>query len=338
MIKEKLINYVKHLAPLPSERLLPGDVTVINNRKSQRDLILESVNQSDVRELCVVSGSIRYRLRLVPYFDANLQDNNTKQLFSVEVEVDGLLVQENHFSVYDDALFHFGEIKTSLLRRKTDKPTFFNHVGVWVLALLLVLGGSFLGGLKSTQEGTVASSASSGPIYAPVAPADLVAPNKIEDSTASKAEMDAVSRLAGVVATGKSATRFYVFTDPNCPYCKQMESSVEAVAAKGEFSAVVIPLGYKPGSRDVAASVLCSKDASKAWSDWMIKDVKPTAAPCAAGYQLIDKNMEVFESMRLSGTPVTITPAGLILAGSVKAEDLERALKGSLNGPKSATP
>lgn len=121
-----------------------------------------------------------------------------------------------------------------------------------------------------------------------------------------------------------SGTRFAVFSDPNCPFCKELEGSLAQLDSN--LSPVILPLGYKPGARDVSAAVMCSKDPVKAWKDYMSSGTEPSAKPCDAGYRQVDANMALFQELKLGSTPTMITPSGVVVTGAGTADAIEAVM------------
>lgn len=130
-----------------------------------------------------------------------------------------------------------------------------------------------------------------------------------------------VTGLKGVKLAG-SGPIYYVFSDPNCPFCKELEKAVAVVSG---YQPVILPLGYKSGSRDLAAAVMCSAEPGKEWARAIAGT--SSAKPCDKGYQLVDANMQVFEKLGLSSTPTMVTPKGTLVTGAATPEELRAVLQ-----------
>lgn len=155
-----------------------------------------------------------------------------------------------------------------------------------------------------------------------VAAASAPAPSNVPPQASVTAEeAKLLASLKGIRMPG-SGPVYWVFSDPNCPFCKALDKSIGAVT---EFQAVMLPLGYKPGSRDLAAAALCASDPAKEWSQAIAGTSK--AKPCEKGYAIVDANMRAFEQMRLTGTPTMVTPKGLLVSGAASPDELRLALR-----------
>lgn len=161
---------------------------------------------------------------------------------------------------------------------------------------------------------------------APIAPAAAAAPQERipSDPLATPQERAAVAGLRGVIKMGASGTPFYVFTDPNCPYCRQFERALQNVPPG--FQAVIVPLGYKEGSAATTAGVLCSDDPAAEWRQAMLEQPSAALKTCERGERLMRENMAVFESMRLNRTPTMLTPAGFLVSGAATEQELAMVL------------
>lgn len=134
-----------------------------------------------------------------------------------------------------------------------------------------------------------------------------------------------LSEFKEVVATQgiplkSSGKPFYVFSDPNCPFCKTLEKSLSTLDAS--FNPVILPVGFKPGSREVASAIVCSTNPVAAWRSYLVDGVSPIASPCEKGDLQVSANMALFEKLALNVTPTMVSPSGLIVVGSGDSEKI----------------
>ncbi|MCF8158753.1 MAG: DsbC family protein [Burkholderiaceae bacterium] len=104
------------------------------------------------------------------------------------------------------------------------------------------------------------------------------------------------------IKKGSGAYQFAVFSDPDCPYCKSLESGL-AKAGVSDYTAYIFLYPLKTLHPDAAAkseSIWCAKDKAEAWTNFMVKGTAPEKANCdnplAANEKLADK-------IGVSGTP-----------------------------------
>jgi protein-disulfide isomerase len=207
----------------------------------------------------------------------------------------------------------YGEIRRQLARGgRSPRRGFAAGVLATVTAVVVY---SLLA--PSQQRQALASAPVGAAVAAPLAPTNFPA-----QARTTPQERDALAALPGKFTTVGSGAAYYVFSDPNCPFCKQLEASMAAVK---NYKAVVMPLGYKEGSKDLSAAVLCSPDPAKEWAK-VIGGMPTSSKPCEKGYAQVAQNMKLFEDLRLSSTPTLVTPNGILMTGAASPQDLAVAL------------
>jgi len=125
------------------------------------------------------------------------------------------------------------------------------------------------------------------------------------------------------VVKGTGARKIAVFSDPNCPYCKQLETTLKSLDNVTVYTFLYPVLS--PDSSVKSKSIWCSKDRSGAWEGWMLDHTAPTAA-ASCDTTAIDKNLKLGQSMNVTGTPTVFLADGRRLPGAVPADRLEKEL------------
>jgi thiol:disulfide interchange protein DsbC len=126
--------------------------------------------------------------------------------------------------------------------------------------------------------------------------------------------------LAMKQVKGNGKRKIFIFTDPNCGFCKRLEAELQKVD-----NVTIYRLLYPifPGSDEKARNVWCSKDRNTLWEDVMLRGVTPPAANCDAP---IAKALEWGKRMKVNGTPTLIFADGSQAPGYMPAAELEQAL------------
>lgn len=125
------------------------------------------------------------------------------------------------------------------------------------------------------------------------------------------------------VVKGNGSRRIAVFSDPNCPYCRQLESTLKSLDNVTVYTFLYPVLS--PDSTAKAKQIWCSQDRAKAWESWMLE----RQAPLASGNcntAALDSNLALGAKMNVTGTPTVILVDGRRLPGAVDAGRLEREL------------
>lgn len=123
------------------------------------------------------------------------------------------------------------------------------------------------------------------------------------------------------IVRGNGKRRLAYFTDPNCPYCKQLEQ--ELVNLKDVTMHVFLFPVLSPDSTSKAKAVWCSKDRAKAWLDLMLKDVAPKAGECETP---IEKIVQYGQDKGIRGTPTLIFADGTRVPGVLPLAELNKLL------------
>ncbi len=112
-----------------------------------------------------------------------------------------------------------------------------------------------------------------------------------------------------------------VFSDPNCPYCKQLEPELDKLKDATIYT-FIYPL--KPQSIVVSRQVWCVPNQSYSWKKLIQQGVRPTVASCA---NPIDRNLELGKRLGFNGTPTLIFANGFKLVGARSAEEIQAVWK-----------
>ena len=132
-----------------------------------------------------------------------------------------------------------------------------------------------------------------------------------------------------VMGNPKGAKKIYVFTDPDCPYCRKFHAELKALAKSAPDVAIYIipfPLAMHPGAYDKARAVLEAQSQDVLDKAFEGKDV-PKPAKDASKAQ-VDANIKFGNANGITGTPTFVMPNGAIVVGGRDAEALKTMLEG----------
>lgn len=118
----------------------------------------------------------------------------------------------------------------------------------------------------------------------------------------------------------------YVFSDPECPYCRQAEPAIRKLAS--DFNVIIFPVSVigKEKSAEKIASMLCQKDNGmkiKTWEQFfspdagMFAEANISKEQCELGNKLLNVNNTAFQSYKFPGTPWIISDKGQHIPGSM---------------------
>jgi thiol:disulfide interchange protein DsbC len=125
---------------------------------------------------------------------------------------------------------------------------------------------------------------------------------------------------------GDGSRKLVVFSDPDCPYCKQLEKEL-AFLDNVTIYVMLYPIEeLHPGARKKSEAVWCSSDRAKAWDDLMLYAKEPAAAAEECNTPL-DEIHKVAERLSITGTPGLVFENGKLVPGTLKTEQIEELLK-----------
>lgn len=125
---------------------------------------------------------------------------------------------------------------------------------------------------------------------------------------------------------GNGSRVLYVFSDPDCPYCKQLEKTL-ADATDVTIYTFLYPLeGLHPEAPEKAKQVWCSKNASKAWADLMVSAKQPSSTSNCKNP--VEANIALAKDLNIQGTPFLIRADGVTRPGALSLTELEQYLSG----------
>jgi thiol:disulfide interchange protein DsbC len=121
---------------------------------------------------------------------------------------------------------------------------------------------------------------------------------------------------------GNGKRQLAIFSDPNCPYCKQLEVELNKL---NDVTIYTFVLALKPQSVAPSKQLFCESDPSLAWSNLVSKGIQPSNKKNCANP--IERNLQLAKSLGVSGTPAIIFSNGTKLMGAYPAAEIEKIWK-----------
>jgi thiol:disulfide interchange protein DsbC len=126
---------------------------------------------------------------------------------------------------------------------------------------------------------------------------------------------------------GDGKRTLYVFSDPLCPFCSQLEQELQKVTNVTVYTFLTPVDQMRPGSRNRALEIWCATDRSRAWDDWMLSGKEPANASASCDFPK-DKILALGKSLNVQATPMSFVTNGKRLQGAVSKEAIEAAFAG----------
>lgn len=128
---------------------------------------------------------------------------------------------------------------------------------------------------------------------------------------------DAIKSVRG---TGKR--QIAIFSDPNCPYCKQFEAELKKLDNITIYT-FILPL--KEQSVAPSKQVYCEKNPALAWENLITKAQLPTSQTSCANP--VERNMALAHRLGVNGTPAIIFSNGFKVMGAYPTAQIEQIFK-----------
>jgi thiol:disulfide interchange protein DsbC len=126
------------------------------------------------------------------------------------------------------------------------------------------------------------------------------------------------------VVKGNGSRVFAVFSDPDCPYCQQLEKSLLPVNDYTMYVYLFPIATLHPQAPMKAHSIWCAPDRAQAWRDWMQDKKLPPTKTCSG--DPIDSLQKLADTLHINSTPTLFFANGTRLAGALPAADIEKKL------------
>jgi len=154
-----------------------------------------------------------------------------------------------------------------------------------------------------------------------------------EDENARR-KLAAIDPATALVIGPAGAPTVIEFTDPDCPYCRSLESywATKATEGKPIRRLVYFVTGIHPQAAAKAEHILCSPDPAAAFRSIYAGAAPPELRRCTAGKAKIAADAALVRTIGVSGTP-TLVVDGRLLAGFQQGE-----LEEFLNRPHPPVP
>jgi thiol:disulfide interchange protein DsbC len=111
------------------------------------------------------------------------------------------------------------------------------------------------------------------------------------------------------IKKGNGAYRFAVFSDPDCPYCKTLETTLEQMKLS-DYTAYVFMFPLEQihqQARGKAESIWCAQDRVGSWLGWMTQGALPEKKSCD---NPVDQVIKLADEIGVHATPTIFLQSG----------------------------
>lgn len=134
---------------------------------------------------------------------------------------------------------------------------------------------------------------------------------------------------------GSKSAKFkvVVFTDPECPFCKQLHEELKKVVQLDPSIAFLIklyPLQMHPNAYGKAKSIVCARSLTLLEASFAGKPLPPPT--CAT--EVVDQTLALAPTLGIQSTPTLVLPNGLVLPGYKPADELLKRIRQELTASR----
>lgn len=134
------------------------------------------------------------------------------------------------------------------------------------------------------------------------------------------------------VKYGKGTRKIALFTDPDCPYCKQLEADLKYGLANAGVDVTLYyfmnPLriqGHENAPAE-AKKILCADNPATAWQNFMLNGALPNNPGTCSKASLVEKQKNMAESFGFNSTPTLMFDNGYIVRQGIKPQQIKEIL------------
>jgi len=138
--------------------------------------------------------------------------------------------------------------------------------------------------------------------------------------------------LAVKIQRGSGRRSLAVFSDPYCPYCRQLEKVLLQIDDITVY-VFMYPV-IRPSAADQSRSVWCSKDRARAWLELAAADRPKVPSAPANCPNPVDRVLELGRALRVTGTPTMFFANGERAGGGMSLGELRAKLDEVARQPK----
>jgi thiol:disulfide interchange protein DsbC len=128
------------------------------------------------------------------------------------------------------------------------------------------------------------------------------------------------------VVKGNGKRRLVVFSDPDCPFCKQLERTLAGINDTTVYVLLYPITSLHPDAENKAHAIWCSKDRVATWLSWMREQQPPKAVSAPCKDDPVDSLQALGKKLYISSTPTLMFPSGKRISGALPAKELEPLL------------
>lgn len=130
--------------------------------------------------------------------------------------------------------------------------------------------------------------------------------------------------LKDAIKMGSGTRKLYVFSDPDCRFCKELERVLNQLQDT-EIYIFPLPLvEIHANARVIAESIWCQQNQGQAWRAYLDTQTAPAFKTCD---NPISRNLALAGKLQIYGTPAVIFEDGRVFPGAMTLEQINSVFK-----------
>lgn len=140
--------------------------------------------------------------------------------------------------------------------------------------------------------------------------------------------------MAIVKIIGKGQRKIAVFTDPDCPFCKQLDADILTKQKDLMIYYFLYPLAMHANALEDSKRIICAENPEAAYIDWMVNNkTLPFKDKCKRVAYLEEIKKIGSQVVDVEATPTIVLPNGQIISGLVPADYLAKLITDTSSAP-----
>ncbi len=155
---------------------------------------------------------------------------------------------------------------------------------------------------------------------------------KIYIKLISALNINEVIQFTNAKAGDTNVKDIFIFTDPDCPFCKKQDNDwISKLKQDNELKVkiyyIMSPLtSLHPDAKGKARVLACSPEKDKDWENWQLNNSQPTEDKMKNTCKTIYDQLTLSEILGISATPTTIFGNGFRIDGTLPYEEMKKML------------
>jgi len=124
------------------------------------------------------------------------------------------------------------------------------------------------------------------------------------------------------IVKGDGSRQLVVFSDPDCPYCEQLEKALAPVT-NVTIHVLLLPIeSLHPDAAARSQRLWCAEDPAAAWNDWMLRRKDPVERSC--DNVPVKDIQKLAVDLKITSTPTLVFGNGRKISGAIPAWRIEQ--------------